>query len=87
MPVTVLINQPYNLHWGDKVKASVETYIDSETMEATQFFGEGQIYTKPDPVTMLTVDPRSRSITSLGIKWQAPLFKGGSDTVTFKVNL
>jgi hypothetical protein len=87
IPVATLKTTPYSLEWGSSVNAKViatNAYGNSDESLA----GNGaMITTTPNvPTTVIEVYP-SRTKSTLGLTWTAPVFTGGDVIIDYRINI
>jgi len=86
IPVSVLRVTPFNLDWGDSVFAKVyatNEYGDSLTSNS----GNGaKITTTSDAPSNLAEVYASRTKSTLGLSWSAPIFKGGDVIIDYRIS-
>jgi hypothetical protein len=87
IPVAALRTSPYSLEWGSSVYAKIiatNAYGNSDDSLA----GNGaMITTTPDEPTSVVEVYASRTKSTLGLTWTAPVFTGGDVIIDYRINI
>jgi len=87
VPVSALRAAPYSLEWGTNVHATVAA-INAYGSSTVSAAGNGAIITTtPGAPTSLTEVVASRTKSTLGLSWTAPVFIGGAAIIDYRVNV
>jgi len=87
IPVSVLRDSPFNLPWGSSVVARVLATNNYGSSDYSLNGNGAIIITSPDAPTSLAENTLLRSPTTLGIKWTAPSFTGGTSIIDYRINI
>jgi hypothetical protein len=77
VPVSVLVEEPYNLVYGSHIYAKVTATNSYGTSDASEQGNGARIYNVPSTVVVSNYVPGT-SATKVTIQWTEPVDKGGA---------